>query len=292
MRRTTLFFSYLILIISLFNSCKKHEEVVVDGNTPPPDHTVPQATKDSYVNRVYISILGREADSTELAEAQVIINKNNFSLGNRQQLLDSVLSRPEYIYRTYQITRENLINGTDTSQVTFYIGVYNALLTNVSYQSAWPAIKIEIDRFTAMKKIPADLISGAITIRGMYKRCIDNGFYDMINMGTENFVVSVYQNLFFRYPSTTELADAKIMVDGQPSNVLLQSGKNKTDFIDIIFNSTDYYEGTVRALYKRYLFREPTSLEMAAKTVLYKNSDDYKALQKDILSSNEYAGIK
>jgi hypothetical protein len=42
----------------------------------------------------------------------------------------------------------------------------------------------------------------------------------------------------------------------------------------------------------RFLFREPKTEEMAAQTSLYKTSHDFKALQRYILSSNEYAGIK
>lgn len=48
----------------------------------------------------------------------------------------------------------------------------------------------------------------------------------------------------------------------------------------------------VRAQFMRFLFREPTSIEMATQTTAFKNSKDFKALQSYILSSDEYAGIK
>ncbi len=283
---------WITILITTLSSCKKNEEVLIANNTPPPDNTITEAVKENYINKVYISVLGREPDSLELKYARIIINKNNISVDNRRQLLDSVLNQPEYFHRVYQIARTNLLDGLDTAKVTESILVYSTFLQDSTYLNVWSVLQYEISRLKEMKKIPADLELGVLTISGMYARCINNSFYDMINMGTENFVVSVFFNFFFRYPTISELDNAKLMVDGAPAVVLMQSGKNKADFINLIINSNDYYEGAVRALYKQYLFREPNSQEVTAKTALYKSNNDYKALQKDILSTNEYAGIK
>ncbi len=285
---------FFVLMLALFfvSSCKKHENIIVSDNTPPPDKTISNSTKDSYVNRVYISLLGREPDSLEFIKAKSIINKNNFSIANRKEMVDTVIgNKAEYNARVWQIARINYLNNLDTADITFYIAVYNSLLINVSYQAAWPQITIEIGRLETLKTSLTDLNSGSLNVVGLYKRCVDNNFYDMINMGTENFVVSMYSNFLFRYPTVAELNNNKLMVDGQSSQAFLQSGKNKADYLSIFFSSGDFFEGQVRELYVRYLFRQPNSAETSSKSNAFKSSLDYKALQRDILSSNEYAGV-
>ena len=81
------------------------------------------------------------------------------------------------------------------------------------------------------------------------------------------------------------------MVDGFEDVIFLQTGYDKDDFITIFFDANNYFEGQVRDLYLRYLFREPTSVEMSDKASAYKNSLNYKQLQKDILSTDEYIGL-
>ena len=261
------------------------------GNIAPPDPTVSNSTKENYINKVYISVLGREPDSVEFSSGLILLNKNNLSVANRKQLLDSVFSKPEYNARLYQIARTDLLNSLDTADITGEIAVLNFLLTNTTYQSIWPQIQFEITRLDTLKRIPSDLKSGTINVIEMHRRCVNNSFYDQLNMGTENFVVSLFQHFIFRYPTAAELSQSSTMVDGQSSIVFLQSGKTKYEYMNIFFGSNSYFEGQVRDLYIRYLFREPTTEETSAKMALYKNSLDYKALQKEILSGNEYAGI-
>jgi hypothetical protein len=142
-----------------------------------------------------------------------------------------------------------------------------------------------------------DLRSGAIDYVDLHKLVVNNFIYDQVNMGTENFVVSAFQNYLMRYPTTPELTSAKQMIEYDPqattSPVLfLQLGSSKDDFLSIFFDCAEFYEGQVRTQFMRFLFREPKTEEMAAQTSLYKTSHDFKALQRYILSSNEYAGIK
>jgi hypothetical protein len=287
--RFFLFFSFLFVLIS---SCKKDEQITVPGNEAPPDYTIPNSTKENYINKVYISVLGREPDSTEFAKSFSILNQNNLSVANRKQFLDSVLATPVYNDRLYQIAREELLNDLDTNDITLYMAVFQGLLADTVNRAFWPQITFELNRLDTLKRVSADLASDAINIIEMHRRCVNNFFYDQINMGTENFVVSMFQNFLFRYPTTSELSESKTMVDGQNAVLFYNIGRSKPDFLNIFFSSTSYFEGQVRALFVRYLFREPTSSEVSSYTVLYKNSLDYKDLQKDILSSNEYAGIQ
>lgn len=280
----------LFVSVAIF-SCKKDGEILIEGNTAPPDATISNVVKENYVNKVYISLLGRKPLASELASGQSILSQHNLSVADRGQLLDAVLLKPGYNQRLYDISVATLMNNLDTAQITQNIYVYGLLLTDSQYIAIWPQLVIEKKKLEDLKLSVTHLNAGTINVIGLHKRCIGNSFYDDINMGTENFVVSMFQHFLYRYPTDEELAHAKNMVDGFEDVVFLQTGYNKEDFITIFFASNNYFEGQVRDLYLRYLFREPNSVETSTRSTKYKNSLDYKQLQKDILSTDEYVGL-
>src|SRR5205085_1157862 len=126
----------------------------------------------------------------------------------------------------------------------------------------------------------------------MHRRCVNNYFYDQINMGSENFVISCFQHFLNRYPTQNELSEGKKMIDGAPAILFLESGQSKDDFINIFFTSRDYYEGLAINLYQRFLLRNPSSIEMGNAATAFVNTHNYVQMQKDILSTNEYIGIE
>ena len=286
------------LIIALFFigtaiiSCKKEAELVeIAGNQAPPDNTISTVIKENYVNKVYISVLGREPTSAEFSSGLSLINQTNLSAADRQAFLNEVFLKAEYNQKLYEIASIKLLNSYDTTAVNEQIEVYQFLLTDSSYVEIFDYLHEEIDRLTALKSIPADLNNGTLNTIGMHRRLINNYFYDEINMGTENFVVSTFQHFMDRYPTDNELDQSVDMVEGLSSIVFLQQGTTKDNYMDIILSTGNYFESQVRELYLRYLFREPSSEEMVQLGASYKANLDYKALQKSILSSNEYVGI-
>ncbi len=272
-------------------SCKKSEEVTVPNNTSPTDNTISELTKRSYINKVYISILGREPNTTELATDLSILNSGNFSAEKRNLFLENVLNKPGYAFRNWIIASNELLNGTDTADVHQFILIYTALLGNSTFQNLWPAIEVERQKLQRLYAVPGALEGDSLDIIGMHRRCVFNYFYDQINMGTSNFVTATFQNFLYRYPSDAELSNGINMVDGFNAALFFQTGNSKQDFMDIFFTSDNYFEGQVRALFLRYLFRQPSSAEMTSFAIKYKASRDYKALQKGILALDEYVGI-
>lgn len=110
-------------------------------------------------------------------------------------------------------------------------------------------------------------------------------------MGSENFVVSVFDHFLYRYPTQFALDASKRMVEGFQDVLFLQNGSNKEDFLDIFFNSDAYAEGQVRYVYLNYLFREPTTAELQSEKARYPLDYDFKALQARVLTSDEYFTI-
>lgn len=284
-------FGFILFFLILISSCKKDKEIFIGNNTIPPDGTISNVVKENYVNKSYISILGRKPTPAELSSGISILGQHNVSVADRNQMLDDIFSKSGYYQRQYDIAIAALLNNMDTAEISQTIALFNYLLTDPQFSAQWPIIQAEKTKLQLLESSVPDLINGTIDIIGLHKRCINNYFYDQLNMGTLNFVESVFQHFLFRYPTSNESTESTQMVDGFEGVVFLQTGHSKNDFINIFFGCNNYFEGQVRDLYLKYLFREPTSVEMSVKAISYKTSLNYKSLQKEILSTNEYAGI-
>ena len=288
--RNTAAILFLFINLTIFFSCR--DEEVIPNNTAPPDQTVENVTISNYVNRVYVAVLGREASSSEKTAGFDLLRQNNLSYSSRSQFLDQVFSSGDYLPHLYDFARIELLNNLDTADITFYLSIYHMFLLDTVQQVYWEMITYEIERFDSLQRVPSDLANHLIDIEYLHRRCVNNYFYDQINMGTENFVVSCFQHFLSRYPTTYELYQSKNMVEGVPAILFLESGQSKADFIRIFFTSKDYFEGLATNLYQRYLLRNPTSIEMGNASQSFSINHDYVQMQKDILSTNEYIGLE
>ena len=300
-------YSYAILLFAgallLFSSCKKeeiqYEEVTFPNNDAPEDLTVDSAALrlmvENYVIKSYITALGREPDSVEKNFGVELLLDSNLSMNSRYQFLDSVFSNPGFIDKFYERARIDLLQGLDTSEITVQIFIIEFVLipsiTSTPDSILIPYYQAEADRLKEMKEIPDSLHAGVITYAEAHRRCVDNTFYDQLNMGAFNFVVSMFQHFLDRYPTTNEQVAGVNMVNGNSAVLFLTAGQSKNDFLKIFFDSDDYYEGQVLTLYRQYLFRTPTTLEMSDGTTLYMSTGDFIQLQKSILSKNEFVGL-
>lgn len=271
--------------------CKKEEEIIVPGNEAPPDSTVNDVVLESYINRCYITLLGERPDDAEMAAGKTALRSHNLSMADREAFLDGLMAQPAYVPRVYDIGRANLLNSTDTSDIREEIWLLDFILSDSAYIAFWPLAQTERAKLQDVVDIPADLAAGTIGMQEVYRRLVTNRIYDDINMGTQNFVISLFQNFLNRYPTEAERVAGEAMVNGFTSQVFLVNGDSKTEFIDIFLHSRDYYEGQVRELYRRYLYHEPTTEAMEELTLSYEANGDYKALQKAVLSNDEFVGL-
>src|ERR1041385_229214 len=256
-KKSPLYFFLLMLAggVLLFSSCKKYEEETVPGNQAPPDQTIDWVVIENYVHKVYISTLGREPDSVELNSGMNLLLSQNLSISSRNQFLNNVFSNQEFNDKFCERARIDLLQGLDTAEITQRIILYTLLLTDTSYMLFWDDIQAEINRLGEMKEVPDSLAAGVINFKEVQRRYIDNSFYDELNMGSFNFVVSLFQHFLNRYPTQSEVDAGVNMVNGLSSVFFLTAGQSKRDFENIFFGSTDFYEGEVRGLYQQYLFK-------------------------------------
>ena len=282
-----LLFLFSVLVIS---SCTKIEDVIVGDNTLPPDNTIESTTIESYINKLYISVIGRESTDMEFSTDFDMLRSANLSQSSREIVIDGLLNKTEYYNNLFILESEHLLLGADTADINQNIHVLNVLLSTAhGLDSIY--FSENLARMMKLQEVLPGLSNGTILNIEMHKRMVDNAFYDEINMGTENFVVSMFQNFINRYPTFFELQSGKTMVDGGNASIFLVSGNKKADFINIFLESDEYFTGQTNILFNRYLFRAPTSEESINFSLDYINTQDYQLLQSRILSTNEFIGL-
>ena len=281
---------FFLLFFTLISSCKKVEDVIVDGNTIPPDHTIDNTIIENYINKLYISTIGREPIETEFNANFQTLRNADLSQSSREEVIDDVLSKVDYADNLFELESANILNGVDTSMINNIINTYEFILQTLSgIDSVF--VNYELERMRKLQEVLPGLINESISTIETHKRMVNNYYYDEINMGTENFVVSIFQNFLNRYPTLTEVENSSQMVDGLNSSIFNINGGTKDDFIDIFFSSNEYYTGQTQTLFNRYLFRNPSSEESVDYSIEYISTGDYRNLQKQILSTDEFIGL-
>jgi hypothetical protein len=278
---------FSVLIIS---SCTKIEDVIVGDNTLPPDNTIENTTIETYINKLYISTIGREPIETEFTTAFSTLREADISQESREIVIDGILNKDEYTGNLFKLECEHLLLGLDTADINLNIYVLTGL-RDMAQGLELLYFEDALERMLKLQEVLPGLGDGTISNMEMHKRMVNNNMYDEINMGTENFVISMFQSFMQRYPTTSELENGKLMVNDNNSSVFFIPGNGKEDFINIFIESDEYFTGQTNILFNRYLFRDPTSEESINYSLDYINSQDYKLLQRRILSTNEFIGL-
>ena len=282
-----LLFLFSVLIIS---SCTKIEDVIVGDNTLPPDNTIENTTIETYINKLYISTIGREPIESEFTTNFITLREADISQESRELVIDGILNKDEYTGNLFKLECEHLLLGLDTADINLNIYVLTGL-RDMAQGLELLYFEDALERMLKLQEVLPGLGDGTISNMEMHKRMVNNNMYDEINMGTENFVISMFQSFMQRYPTTSELENGKFMVNDNNSSVFFIPGNGKEDFINIFIESDEYFTGQTNILFNRYLFRDPTSEESINYSLDYINSQDYKLLQRRILSTNEFIGL-
>ena len=149
-----------------------------------------------------------------------------------------------------------------------------------------------VNKLDAVLNIDEEYGQGMIEVNECFARLLDNAVYDKINMNTFNFLNASFSDLFDRYPSTMEFNSGfGIIEDNTPGIIFGESASNKTEFIQILVNSKEFYEGLIRWTYRTLLSREPGTEELEKAMTTFYFDHDLPALQRTILVTDEYANF-
>jgi hypothetical protein len=286
---------FLLVCTLAIHSCKKikhetvHENHVIVGNLLPYYNGVSTIKIQSYINKIYVDVLGKEADNNDLIQSTIFLTTHNLSDESRDTLINNLLITDEFYTQLFLKTSGNMLNSTGKQdvidQINFYTYLVSFNLQNQDTVSA-NALLIEVDKLQQLATADSLLKNNTIDINEFYRRFIYNYFYDEINMGAENYVKASFENLFYRLPTSYELNQGIGMINGlNPMILFLQSGNCKGDFANIVTHCDAFYEGLITTAYTNYLLRKPTDTELNYHLTQLSVTKNYIGLIKSILKS-------
>lgn len=288
----------MLFTAACLSACKKeeivHENLIIDGNTPPPADGVSDLQLSSYLNNLYIDMFGRAPTESELNTAKNELKEQAYSSEARNNIVGDMMESYEYYKNINVLTGQKMLVDVDSITVQSQIDLYVYLIDLAEITGDTVGIfylNWYLDKCTKLRDAPVELYDGDITVNEYFRRYIDNEFYDEVNMGSENFVVSCFENLFHRSPTDDEKEKSILMVDGNSTSVLLQTGDSKADFINIVTSALEFYQGQVIESFQTTLAREPSPYEMNTYALDMQASGSFNGMRSDIFISQEYAGF-
>ena len=300
MSRGLLFIIFLVITIT---ACKK-DVVIIPNNNAPIYSEIPTILLENYVNRLYIDLIGREPLDDEMSSDVEFLRNNDVTLESRDSLIyklqfdtnfvpgDSSYKQA-YFHRLYEMVKVRLIEGVSNGHIQTVMNTrYNRYVNDSLGGNMISAHEnlIKYYRFKDIINSESDLYYNLIDIKEMHRRMINNPIYDNINMNTFNFVNAAFDNLLFRFPTQYEFNNSYAMIeDEQPYTVLGSSGTNKEDFINIICNTREFYEGIIHWTYLTLIARVPTTTETDFLMNDFYISCDFHKLQRYVMKTDEYA---
>lgn len=292
---------FLIFVFSqVLLSCQKdeiitHKNLTIPGNVPPPYDAIPTVLVENYVNKLNIDLVGLKPEEIKKEEDVAFLESENLIESARKAVIEDILNLDAYHDRLFQVISNLLLNGMGYDEVEAVQTEYE-FVRDFVYQSGdtftGQFFDNELNKLQLVLDAPAEYKSGTITLNEYFNRMCYNLIYDEINMGSENFVISCFENFFKRNPTVEELNLGVKMVDGEPTKLLLGEGRNKTEFLDIMVLNNEFYQGRVLDAFRTLLLRNPTSGELLSLTNEFQAEDDYRYVQITIVKTDEYAGFE
>lgn len=296
MRTCSLAIGSCLLMLILFPACQKdiREQVIVWGNTPPPYHGMSTEQLQVLSNRIYIDLLGRGPTQVELDNFLEEWKEEDFSAQALDAQILSLQQSAAYFRNMDVIFWAKCLNSIDSLSLESEIALYNYVI-ELSLEAGDTTLAYFYEPFRdgliRLKEGAGDWRNGEIGIEEYMGRIINNVIYDNVNMGSENYVLACFENLYFRKPTAYELEQAILMVGGVSGFLFLQDGNSRLDFVHIATHSAPFYEGLVLEAYRHLLGSVPDAAQMAVGLQALGSSSDYQSLQRSIIIGPLYANL-
>lgn len=276
----------LILLSLLLASCARDNIVPVDNL--PADSTITQIELENYINKTHIALLNRKPTQAELTQSlqQLDVDRYNRSIRDTYVLGIQDLDRSKWAI--WQFLSDRILDGIDTTQVRESADIFQYRVDNSSTQNEKDYWQWLLDRTNNNLVALEGWYNQDSTYNSLVGWMVRMPIYDEINMGTENFVVSIYQHFYHRYPTDHELTQASKMVDRQWGLLYGVNGNSKADFLNIFLNQGEFQQGLIINAFESYLNRIPTTIESDKHHHHLNNGWDYLKLQRYLLTSSEF----
>ncbi|MEQ8521981.1 MAG: hypothetical protein RIC15_07490, partial [Vicingaceae bacterium] len=255
----------IVAVLSLAQ-CKKDEvpgDIIPNNNAPYYDK-IPKVLVQNYVNRLFIDLIGREPLDLEMEQEVASLQATNLSFASRDSLITKLQYdetfregdssyKAAYYNRLYELFKVKMLEGASDLDVQREIGMLNFKLLVDSLAGDWYSHSITLNKIQKLERvlsIDEDYRDGKIEVKNAFARMLDNVVYDKINMNTFNFLRASFNDLFSRFPTQSEFDNGfEIVENNIPAVIFGEYASNKTEFIDILVNSKEFYEGMIRWTY-------------------------------------------
>ena len=283
--------------------CKKDPELVPDNNAPYYSE-VSDLLIENYINRVYIDQIGREPFDTEMASEVQTLKAADLSFEAREAMILKLQTSTDFVpgdgsykqayyNRLYEQGKARFMEAASNAEINEVMGPIASGILNDSLNGNWEGVYIryeQVNKLQAVLNSEEKYMNGELEIKDVCAAMINNALYDEIHMNTFNFVNASFDNLFFRFPTEQEFFAGFNMIEyNQPANVLGQAGQNKDEYVDILVNSREFYEGLIVWSYQVLLARVPSTTETNTLMIDLYAYHDLQKLQRAIMITDEYA---
>lgn len=302
---STLLLMILASLLAL-TACGEGEDILVPDNNSPPYDGVPTILVENYINRIYIDLIGREPIDAEMNRDVTDLRAGDLGVDARIALITRLQSSTEFVegdssykeayyFRFYELSKARMLEGVSDGEIYREIGLINDDILRDSLAGDW--VQLQIDKAKKQKLVNVlacldQYREGEITINEVYARMLYNGIYDIINMNSINFIRACFDDLFFRYHTLAEFDQSFPIIEyGTSGTIFGRPASNKLEYIDVMVNSREFYEGNIRWAYKTLLAREPDAAEIEAAMQDFYQSKNYQKVQLDIMVTDEYANF-
>jgi hypothetical protein len=292
MRLLTATLSFLLIA----SACRDGlpEDFIVEGNAPPPYSGVSTAQLNVYANKTYIDLLGRGPTESEREDFVAAWRANEGRVGGLDSLLAALQATDEAWTNLDLRFRDKLLNGTDSASIALNVASVQAVVnTTLAAGDTVSAqfLALRLDELIRLRDAMADLRAGAIGWPAYVARHLDNAIFMEINMGSLNYALATFEDLYFREPTVFEREQSVLMIDGLPGFLFGAYGDSRKDFVAIATAGGPFAEGLVLEAYAALLGRRPDSAELGEGLTVLGADTDYRRLLRHVMQKPAYAGF-
>lgn len=287
----------------MLGACKKDPDLVLDNDAPYYSE-VSDLLIENYINRVYIDQIGREPFDSEMNSERLTLKAADLNFEAREAMIIKLQSNTDFIpgdisykhayyNRLYEQGKARFMEAASNGEIQEVMGPIAGGIDNDSLNGNWEGLA---ERYAQLARLQAVLdseekyMTGEMEISDVCAAMVNNAVYDEINMNTFNFVNASFDNMFFRFPTEQEFYTGYNMVEyNQPGSLLGASGQNKEEYVRILADSREFYEGLIVWSYQILLAREPSTAETNTLMMDLYTDHDLQMVQRTIMITDEYA---
>jgi hypothetical protein len=279
----------------------------VGGQRPVLSDVPEPAEMERFARRLHLDLSGKTASDDYVDASVDALTAAANSVASRSELADELMESQDFA-DAFVAELDNRVFAGDDVQYRYEIACGGIRDSDPACQSCPPPapgasgcsgcscpalVEVETDRL-ALAAAGTDFGSGATTAE-IERRFASSRAISAIN-GPEGIAQTLFESFLGRVPESEELRNARMMIIGfvlapdAPAGLLFQRhGSDLADLVEIIFESDVYREAAVNGVFRRYLGRDASPLELAHFSGELDPADpDVRSVIRAVTSSREY----